>query len=58
MRIKIIIKLFLKLIIYLESSFLHSIMSKTKLRIVQHFVDFNENKPKGIYIHINKGDIF
>ena len=33
-------------------------MSKTKLRIVQDFVDFNENKPKGIYIHINKDDIF
>ena len=33
-------------------------MSKTKLRIVQDFVKFNEDKPKGIYLHINKDNIF
>ena len=33
-------------------------MSKTKLRIVQDYVKFNEDKPKGIYLHINKDNIF
>lgn len=33
-------------------------MSKTKLRIVQDFVDFNNNKPEGVYLSINKEDIF
>ena len=33
-------------------------MSKTKLRIVQDFVDFNNNKPDGIYLYINQNDIF
>lgn len=33
-------------------------MSKTKLRIMQDFVDFNNNKPDGIYLDINKENIF
>jgi len=33
-------------------------MSKTKLRIVQDFVDFNNNKAEGIYLSINKENIF
>ena len=33
-------------------------MSKTKLRIVQDFVDFNNNKPEGIYLYVNKENIF
>ena len=33
-------------------------MSKTKLRIVQDFVDFNNNKPSGIYLYVNENDIF
>lgn len=33
-------------------------MNKSKLRIVQDFVDFNENKPEGIYLHVNENDIF
>lgn len=33
-------------------------MSKTKLRIVQDFVDFNDNKPEGIYLSVNKENIF
>ena len=32
--------------------------NKSKLRIVQDFVDFNENKPDGIYLSINQEDIF
>jgi len=33
-------------------------MNKTKLRIVQDFVDFNNNKPEGIYLHVNEENIF
>ncbi len=33
-------------------------MSKVKLRIVQDFVDFNSNKPEGIYLFVNEKDIF
>ena len=33
-------------------------MSKSKLRIVQDFVDFNKHKPEGIYLYINQEDIF
>ena len=33
-------------------------MSKTKLRIIQDYVKFNEDKPNGIYLHINKDNIF
>ena len=33
-------------------------MSKTKLRIVQDYVKFNEDRPEGIYLHINKDNIF
>mgnify|MGYP001179037491 CR=1 FL=1 len=33
-------------------------MNKSKLRIVQDFVDFNKNKPEGIYLYVNKEDIF
>ena len=33
-------------------------MSKTKLRIIQDFVDFNNNKPEGIYLSVNKENIF
>lgn len=33
-------------------------MSKTKLRIMQDLVDFNNNKPGGIYLYINKENIF
>tara|TARA_B100001093_G_scaffold260939_2_gene249346 strand:+ start:1815 stop:2555 length:741 start_codon:yes stop_codon:yes gene_type:complete len=33
-------------------------MSKTKLRIVQDFINFNNNKPEGIYLHINEENIF
>lgn len=33
-------------------------MSKSKLRIVQDFIDFNNNKPEGIYLFINEEDIF
>lgn len=33
-------------------------MSKTKLRIVQDFVDFNKNKPEGIYLYVNQENIF
>lgn len=33
-------------------------MSKTKLRIMQDFLDFNNNKPDGIYLDINKENIF
>ena len=33
-------------------------MSKTKLRIVQDFIDFNNNKPEGIYLYVNEEDIF
>ena len=43
---------------YLEFKNLNNLMSKTKLRIVQDFVDFNNNRPKGIYLNINKEDIF
>ena len=33
-------------------------MSKNKLRIVQDFVDFNNNKPDGIYFYVNQENIF
>ena len=33
-------------------------MSKTKLRIMQDFLDYNNNKPDGIYLDINKENIF
>ena len=33
-------------------------MSKTELRIVQDFVDFNENKPEDIYLYVNKENIY
>lgn len=34
-------------------------MSKrAKLRIVQDFVNFNKNKPEGIYLYINENDVF
>jgi len=33
-------------------------MSKTKLRIIQDYVKFNEEKPNGIYLHVNKDNIF
>lgn len=33
-------------------------MSKNKLRIVQDFVDFNNNKPEGIYFYVNQENIF
>lgn len=31
--------------------------NKTLMRIVQDIYDFNNNKPEGIYLHINKSDI-
>jgi len=31
--------------------------NKTTLRIVQDIYDFNQNKPEGIYLHVNKKDI-
>ena len=33
-------------------------MSKTKLRIIQDYIKFNEDKPEGIYLHVNKDNIF
>lgn len=33
-------------------------MSKSKLRIIQDYVTFNQDKPKGIYLHVNKDNIF
>ena len=33
-------------------------MNKTKLRIVQDFVDFNKHKPEGIYLYVNQENIF
>jgi len=33
-------------------------MIKSKLRIVQDFVDFNKNRPDGIYLYINQEDIY
>lgn len=33
-------------------------MNRTKLRIVQDYVNFNEDKPEGIYLYIDKDNIF